>query len=66
MKRYEDETIKKKLNAERRTIEELLDKILFLNYSDEEKLQQLEFIKICRLRYLKLSKQLETEKQNKS
>lgn len=41
----------------KRTIEELLDKILFLNYTDEEKLKMLEFIKICRTRYLKLEKE---------
>ncbi len=64
--RYEDNTIRKKINAEKRTIEETLDKLLFLNYTDEEKLKMLEFIKVCRIRYLKLSKQLETEKQNKS
>ncbi len=66
MKRYEDNTIRKKINAEKRTIEETLDKLLFLNYSDEEKLKMLEFIKVCRIRYLKLSKLLEIEKQNKN
>ena len=66
MKRYEDNTIRKKINAENRTIEETLDKLLFLNYSDEEKLKMLEFIKVCRIRYLKLSKLLEIEKQNKN
>ena len=64
MKRYEDNTIRKKINAEKRTIEETLEKLLFLNYSDEEKLKMLEFIKVCRIRYLKLSKLLEIEKQN--
>lgn len=66
MKRYEDNTTRKKINAEKRTIEETLDKLLFLNYSDEEKLKMLEFIKVCRIRYLKLSKLLEIEKQNKN
>ena len=66
MKRYEDNTIRKKINAEKRTIEETLDKLLFLNYIDEEKLKMLEFIKVCRIRYLKLSKLLEIEKQNKN
>lgn len=66
MKRYEDNTIRKKINAEKGTIEETLDKLLFLNYSDEEKLKMLEFIKVCRIRYLKLSKLLEIEKQNKN
>ncbi len=66
MKRYEDNTIRKKINAEKRTIEETLDKLLFLNYSDEEKLKMLEFIKVCRIRCLKLSKLLEIEKQNKN
>lgn len=66
MKRYEDNTIRKKINAEKRTIEETLDKLLFLNYTDEEKLKMLEFIKVCRIRYLKLSKLLEIEKQNKN
>ena len=66
MKRYKDNTIRKKINAEKRTIEETLDKLLFLNYSDEEKLKMLEFIKVCRIRYLKLSKLLEIEKQNKN
>lgn len=66
MKRYEDNTIRKKINAEKRTIEETLDKLLFLNYTDEEKLRMLEFIKVCRIRYLKLSKLLEIEKQNKN
>ena len=66
MKRYEDNTIRKKINAEKRTIEETLDKLLFLNYSDEEKLKMLEFVKVCRIRYLKLSKLLEIEKQNKN
>ena len=57
VKRYEDETIKKKMNAEKRTIENLLDKILFLAYSDEEKIKVLDFIKVCRIRYLKLQKE---------
>ncbi|MBP3431869.1 MAG: hypothetical protein J6K39_03340 [Clostridia bacterium] len=42
---------------------ELLDKMCFLNFSDEEKVKQIEYIRSCRLRYLELEKQLIMEKQ---
>lgn len=59
-------SIKQKMNLEEKSIFELLDKVLFLQYSDEEKLKMLEYIKTCRLRYLELNKQFEMEKQNKN
>lgn len=59
-------SIKQKMNLEEKSILELLDKILFLQYTDEEKLKMLEYIKTCRLRYLELNKQFEMEKQSKN
>ena len=44
---------------------EILDKICFLAYSDEEKLQMLDYIRDCRLRYLEFEKQLIMERQSK-
>lgn len=55
---------KQKMNIEMRAILDLLDKILFLKLSDEEKLKNLIYIKDCRLRYLELEKQLIMEKQS--
>ena len=52
------------MNMEQKSIMELLDKILFLKYTDEEKLKNLEYIKACRLRYLEFEKQLLMEKQS--
>ncbi len=42
----------------KKAIEELLDKLLFLNYSIEEKIKILDYIKYCRLRYLDWEKEL--------
>lgn len=58
-------TLKQLLNLEKKSIEELLDKCLFLNFSDLEKLRMLEYIKSCRLRCLDIEKQLLLEKQSK-
>lgn len=58
-------SLKQRMNMEQKSISELLDKILFLNYSDEEKLKYLEYIKSCRLRYLEFERQLIMEKQAK-
>lgn len=58
-------SLKQRMNMEQKSILELLDKILFLNYSDEEKIKYLDYIKSCRLRYLEFEKQLLLEKQSK-
>ncbi len=58
-------SLKQKMNMEQKAIMELLDKLLFLCYTDEEKLKGLEYIKCCRLRYLEFEKQLLLEKQSK-
>lgn len=52
-----------KMNMEQRSIMELLDKVLFISMSDEEKIKHLDYIRCCRLRYLELEKQLILEKQ---
>ena len=57
-------SIKQKMNMEMRSILELLDKTLFLNLSDEEKLKNLDYIRSCRLRYFEFEKQLIMEKQS--
>lgn len=53
------------MNMEQKSIMEILDKICFLAYSDEEKLQMLDYIRDCRLRYLEFEKQLIMERQSK-
>ncbi len=58
-------SLKQKMNMEQKAIMELLDKLLFLRYTDEEKLKGLDYIKCCRLRYLEFEKQLLLEKQGK-
>lgn len=56
-------SLKQKMNMERKSIDELLDKLCFLKMSDEEKLKHIEYIKFCRMRYLELEKQLIMRKQ---
>ena len=55
---------KQYMNMEMKALLDLLDKTLFLNFSDEERLKNLEYIKSCRLRYLELEKKLLMEKQS--
>lgn len=57
-------SIKQRMNMEQKSIMELLDKCLFINFTDEEKLKHLDYIKSCRLRYLELEKQFILEKQS--
>lgn len=59
-------TLKQRMNMEEKSIFELLDKMCFLAYSDEEKLKMLDYIKDCRIRYLEFEKQLLMEKQSKN
>ncbi len=56
-------SIKQKMNMEMKSILDLLDKLLFLKYTDEEILKSFDYIRSCRLRYLELEKQLIMEKQ---
>lgn len=58
-------SLKQHMNMEMKSILELLDKICFLKYTNEEKLQQLDYIKCCRVRYLDYEKQFLLEKQSK-
>lgn len=58
-------SLKQKMNMEQKAIMELLDKLLFLRYTEAEKLKGLEYIKSCRLRYLEYEKELLIEKQSK-
>ena len=57
-------TLKQRMNMEQKSVMELLDKCLFINLSDEEKIKHLGYIKACRLRYLEFEKQLIMEKQS--
>lgn len=61
-----DLSTKQKMNMEQKSVMELLDKLLFLKMTDEEKFKQIEYIKSCRLRYLELENQLLIEKQSKN
>ena len=56
-------SLKQKMNLEEKAIFNLLDKICFLAYSDDEKLEILKFIRLSRLRYLEFEKQLLMERQ---